>query len=170
MIFTALMAVCGVACVNAQVKEEFRQSQTRVQEPMQDVYIRPHVAEIQMIKETRSKWGPYPDLIQYDITQITQAMLENAKVNAAYRAAEEEQADIILGATFLIVNRQKGKGVDVYVNGYPGKYVKWHAFGDVKNGGAQDAEWVNTLFNGLTTRTSREVATREDSKTQSIKK
>lgn len=168
LVFTAAMAIFSVACANAQGKEEFRQSQTRIQEPLQDVYIRPQVAELEMISTKRVEWLPKTYLTQYSLAEITQEMLENAKANAAYDAAKEEDADIILAATFLIKNNPKGKGVQIIVNGFPAKYVNWHKFGDTKYG--DDSKWVSTLFEGLMTRTNREASTREESHNKTVKR
>lgn len=169
LVFTAAMAILGLASANAQVREEFRQSQTRIQEPLQDVYIRPQVAELKMINPgKRSEWLPKIYLTQYSLNEITQDMLENAKANAAYDAAKEEDADIILAATFLIKNNPKGKGVEITVTGFPAKYVNWHQFGQA--GYESDANWVGTLFQGLMTRTNREASTREESHNKTVKR
>ena len=78
------------------------------------------------------------------LNEINAVMLENAKANAAYKAAMLEGADIILGATFYVTNNKKLKGLDVVVRGYPAKYVNFHNYGENPN----DSKWIEPLQEG----------------------
>ena len=131
-------------------KVEFRQAQTRVIEPMQDVYIRPLVADLEIIKNTRQKYMPSAQFINKKLTDITYPELEDAKILATYQAAVQEDAEVIVGATYEVRNHidEKGKvsefGVDIIVSGYPAKYTNWHKMGEQ----AEDIKWVPQLLEG----------------------
>lgn len=128
--------------VSAQV--EYEHAQTRIQEGMSEFFVRPMVAELQMLKSECQEWpafNVFPGLALSDINAI---MLENAKANAAYKAAMLAGADIILGATFYVTNNKKQKGLDVVVRGYPAKYVKFHNYGE----NPDDSKWIEPLQEG----------------------
>lgn len=146
LLFSVLMAF---ATSGFSQKVEFRQAQTRVIEPMQDVFVRPLVADLQILKEERQT---YPVSWQFQnkrISDITVADLQDAKILAAYQAAVQEDADVIVGATFEVRNHEeKGKssdlGIDIIVRGYPAKYINWHKMGE----DSTDKDWVPMLIDG----------------------
>ena len=98
--------------MHAQAK--FEHAQTRIQEGMSEFFVRPMVAELQMINKDCQEWSfnIFPGV---SLSEISTAMLENAKANAAFKAAKLAGADIILGATFYVINNEKAKGLDVTV-------------------------------------------------------
>lgn len=128
----------------AQAK--FEHAQTRIQEGMSEFFVRPMVAELQMLSTECQEW-PFNIFPGVSLSDINATMLENAKANAAFRAAKLAGADIILGATFFVTNNEKTKGLDVTVRGYPAKYVKFHNYGDGQLG-ADDSKWIEPLQNG----------------------
>ena len=69
----------------AQAK--FEHAQTRIQEGMSEFFVRPMVAELQMINKDCQEWSfnIFPGV---SLSEISTAMLENAKANAAFKAAK----------------------------------------------------------------------------------
>lgn len=107
-----LLLCCGVLSMNAQAK--FEHAQTRIQEGMSEFFVRPVVAELQMLEKECQEWT-FNVLPGVSLGEINMNMLENAKANAAFKAAKLAGADIILGATFYVTNNEKMKGLDVTV-------------------------------------------------------
>ena len=148
-------------------KVEYRQAQTRVIEPMQDVYIRPLVADLEIIKDKRQKYMPSSQFLSRKLTDLTMADIEDAKILATYQAAVQEDADIIVGATYEVRNHidEKGKpseyGIDIIVSGYPAKYTNWHKMGE----NPSDEKWVGHLIDGQNSRRLGD----SDRKTEAIK-
>lgn len=144
IVLTVMCAIC-----NAQ-KVEFRSAQIRVQDPMLDVYVRPLVADLEIIKKDRQKYPPSAQFLDKKLTDLTVNDIEDAKVLATYQAAIQEDADVIVGATYEVRNHidEKGKvsdyGLDVIVSGYPAKYTNWHKMGE----NAQDEKWIPHLIDG----------------------
>ena len=99
--FTLLLLAGSIASMHAQAK--FEHAQTRIQEGMSEFFVRPMVAELQMINKDCQEWSfnIFPGV---SLSEISTAMLENAKANAAFKAAKLAGADIILGATFYVIN------------------------------------------------------------------
>lgn len=164
LLFGIAFAIC--ASTYAQ-KVEYRQAQTRVIEPMQDVYIRPLVADLEIIKNTRQKYLPSSQFLNKKLVDLTFADIEDAKILATYQAAVQEDADIIVGATYEVRNHidDKGKpseyGIDIIVSGYPAKYTNWHKMGE----NPSDEKWVKHLIDGQNSRRSGD----SDKKTEAIK-
>lgn len=125
---------------------KFEHAQTRIQEGMSEFFVRPMVAELQMLSTDCQEW-PFNIFPGVPLSDINATMLENAKANAAFRAAKLAGADIILGATFFVTNNEKAKGLDVTVRGYPAKYVNFHNYGEGQRG-ADDSKWIDPLQNG----------------------
>lgn len=141
---TLLLICCAVTSMQAQTK--FEQAQTRIQEGMSEFFVRPVVAELQMINTECQEWT-FNVLTGVNINDISLPMLENAKANAAFKAAKGVGADVILAATFYVINNEQTKGLDVTVRGYPAKYVKFHNYGEGQQG-AEDAKWIVPLQEG----------------------
>ena len=83
---------------------------------MSEFFVRPVVAELQMLEKECQEWT-FNVLPGVSLNEINMNMLENAKANAAFKAAKLAGADIILGATFYVTNNEKMKGLDVTVRG-----------------------------------------------------
>ena len=125
----------------------FQQAQTRVIEPLQDVFVRPLVADLEIIKPERQEYPVSWEFSHKKLTEMTVQELEDAKTLAAYKAAALSDADVIVGATFQVRNHtENGKpteyGVDVIVRGYPAKYTNWHNMGSKP----EDEKWVTHLL------------------------
>lgn len=136
----AIILICFVATAMGQTK--FEQSQARIIEPKQDVFIKPLVAEIQILNsQTRQDFGPY----EYEVSSIdnlSYEQLDNFKTRSLYKAAREADADIIVAATFNARSDEKGKKVIIEVSGFPGKYVNFRTA--KKEDG--DYEWITTVY------------------------
>lgn len=143
LFLTLMLLGCAAICYS---QTKFEHAQTRIQEGMSEFFIRPMVAELQMIGSECKEWT-FNVLPGVQLSNVSVPMLENAKANAAYKAAKMEGADIILGVTFYVVNNEEKKGLDVTVRGYPAKYVNFHNFGDGQKG-ADDAKWIEPLQDG----------------------
>ncbi len=137
------LSLAFLFCMNyANAQTDFEHSQTRIQEGMSEFFVRPMVAELEMLTKECYEWPAIDEYPGVPMSEMTSQMLENAKANAAWKAAHSKGADIILGATFHVVNNKKKKGLTVIVRGYPAKYVKFHNFG------TEDKEWIDQLQNG----------------------
>lgn len=153
-------------------KIEYQEAQTRVIEPMQDVYVRPMVADLDIIKKTRQTYGPTLFMANYKLVDILQSenALEQAKILATYEAAKQENADVIVGATYYVTHHvENGKvseyGVEITVNGYPARYVNWHKMGEDAN----DKTWVPNLIEGQRARALVNSSKAADQKTEAVK-
>lgn len=123
---------------------EYEESQSRILEPLQDVYIRPLVADMQLLKNSRQTYGPFLFNKGVDISKITIENVDNAKKNAAYNAAQIDDADLIVGAVFRVTSAEKGGGIYVEVSGFPVKYTNWHLLGE---NGDDDYKWLQSMTN-----------------------
>lgn len=150
-----LLLIAAMACGiygRASAQTEYEHSQARIQEATSDFFVRPMVAELKMLKEECQEYGPFNIYPGVAFSDITINHVTDAKANAAYKAAMVAGADIILGATFNVVNgKGKNKGLDVIVRGYPAKYVNFHSFGDAAKG-KDDEKWIKILLENERTR------------------
>lgn len=166
----SVLAVVFTMGVYAQSNVRFQQSQTRIIEPLQDVYVRPLVVDLEIIKSERQVYGPFAEYLDKDVSQISMAELDNAKKNAVYNAAIIDDADVIVAATFDVRTPEKGKGILITVRGYPAKYTNWRKVSangiDPETGKSiNDYEWLEkSLFNGLKIRS----ITKGDDKTEAV--
>ena len=77
--FIALFAFIGIMGAQAQ-KVEFRQSQSRMLEPVQEVFVRPLVVDLKVLTDTRQEttW-PFPDVKVTDMTVTDLEMFKGLK-------------------------------------------------------------------------------------------
>lgn len=121
-LFAFVAVVLGLPqYVAAQSKGEYRQSQSRMIEPQQQVFVRPLVVDLRVTTTERQKavW-PFPDV---DIFKMTVQDVENLKINALYLTSQKLDADVIVAPTFDI--RTVKKGIEITVIGFPAKYENW---------------------------------------------
>ena len=141
----------AISSVGYAQKVQFEQAQSRILEPIQDVFVRPMVAEMKMLSTELKVYMASWQFQEKKITDLSWQDIRDAKANAAFHAAISDGADIIVGATYYVRNHvdEKGRpsdhGIDVIVRGYPAKYVNWHSLGDAKYS-ASDEKWVNQLI------------------------
>ena len=146
-----LAAICFSA-INAAGQEQnaagqeqtypYEESQARLIEPKQDVFIVPLVADIQMLTQVRQDYGPF----NFDINALSTTSIEEInqfKTNALYKAARKADADVIVAATFNVHSDPKGKKMIVYVSGYPGKFIN---FRPLKLDKPEDYEWISVVY------------------------
>ena len=127
---------------SAMGQTQFEQAQSRLIEPKQDVFIKPLVAEIEIMEgQQRQDYGPYTYPIK-SVETLTFDELENIKARALHRATKEAKGDIIVAATFKTYSDEKGKNVIVEISGFPGKYVNFRTA--KKEDG--DYEWITTVY------------------------
>ncbi len=166
----SLLIIASLAMGVYAQQVKFQQSQTRIIEPLQDVYVRPLVVDLEIIKTDRQVYGPFTEYMDKDVTQISLAELDDAKKNAAYNAAIIDDADVIVAATFDVRTPEKGKGILITVRGYPAKYTNWRKVSangtDPETGKpVNDYEWLeNSLFEGLKIRS----ITKSEDKTEAL--
>lgn len=118
-------------------KGEYRQSQSRMIEPQQEVFVRPLVVDLHVITESRQKasWN-FPDA---DITRMTVLDMSNLKANALYLTAQKFDADVIVAASFDI--RSVKKGLEITVIGFPAKYTNWKVASK-----EEDYKWIKEIY------------------------
>lgn len=133
-----LMAMFGLSqTVMAQTKDEYRQSQSRMLEPQQQVFVRPLVVDLKVTTTERQKavW-PFPDV---DINKMTTQDVENLKINSLYLTAQKFDADVIVAATFDV--RTVKKGLEITVIGFPAKYENWKVATK-----EEDYKWIEDVY------------------------
>lgn len=132
---TALLGLSQTA--TAQTKGEYRQSQSRLLEPTQQVFVRPLVVDLQVTTDERQKavW-PFPDV---DIFKMTTVDVDNLKINALYLTAQKFDADVIVAPTFDI--RTVKKGIEITVIGFPAKYTNWKVATR-----EEDYKWIEEVY------------------------
>ena len=121
----------------AQTKDEYRQSQGRMLEPQQQVFVRPLIVDLNVTTAERQKavW-PFPDV---DINKMTTSDVENLKVNSLYLTAQKYDADVIVAPTFDV--RTVKKGIEITVIGFPAKYENWQV---AKK--EEDYKWIEDVY------------------------
>ncbi len=143
MMFMTLLLLGVSQNVMAQ-KVEYRQSQSRMLEPVQEVFVKPLVVDLQVLSETRQKatW-PFPDV---KVTEMTVGDVETMKANALYLTAQKYDADVIVAASFDI--RTVKKGLEVTVIGFPARYVNWKVAEK-----EEDYKWIKEVYDLRTIKT-----------------
>lgn len=121
----------------AQTRNEYRQSQSRMVEPQQQVFVRPLVVDLRVTTDERQKaiW-PFPDV---DINKMTVGDVANLKINAMYLTAQKFDADVIVAPTFDI--RTVKKGIEITVIGFPAKYENWQVASQ-----ESDYKWIQDVY------------------------
>ncbi len=111
--------------ISAQVRI-FEESQARIVEPELKVYIRPLIADLEVLNgQERMHYGPYEFTIK-SIDNFTENDLENFKATSMQRAALQSEADLIIGATFnTYIEETNPKVVKIEIFGFPAKYVNF---------------------------------------------
>ena len=135
MLFMALLL--GVSQNIMAQKVDYRQSQSRMLEPQQQVFVRPLVVDLNVTTNERQKavW-PFPDV---DITKMTVQDVANLKINALYLTAQKFDADVIVAPTFDI--RTVKKGIEITVIGFPAKYQNWKVATK-----EEDYQWIEDVY------------------------
>ena len=146
-----LMSVMSLG-IYAQKILEFHLEQSRTIEPIQQVLVKPLVADLKMLKKEMVTYPVSWQLQGTKIGEIKEIELENAIKSAIHQAAVSDGADVIVASTYEVRNHleydKKGNGVmsemgiDIIVRGYPAKYENFRPFDE-----KQDLNWSNVLIN-----------------------
>ena len=140
-----LMLMCGMSvfCTMAQVRT-FEESQSRILEPEQKVYIRPLVADLEVLNnQKRMSFGPY--IYEMSSKSINESDLVNLKATSVFKAALSADADLILGATFnVFVESSEPNTVKIEVIGFPAKYVNFRPIGSEEK--VDDYELIRVVY------------------------
>jgi hypothetical protein len=146
----------------------YEESQARLIEPKQDVFVVPLVADIEVLdNQTRQDYGPYRlDPKPLLSTMTFEEIIDNLKARALYMAAREADADLIVAATFNVKPDQKEKVMIINVSGYPSKYIN---FRPLKLEKAEDYEWIQVVY-PATYRTQAEKQVNEAEKEKAARK
>lgn len=126
----------GVAQNAMAQKVDYRQSQSRMLEPQQQVFVRPLVVDLNVITTERQK-AVWP--FEGDITKMTTQDIYNLKINALYLTAQKMDADVIVAPTFDI--RTVKKGIEITVIGFPAKYENWKVATK-----EEDYKWIEDVY------------------------
>lgn len=126
----AMSMMCGLLAFIAMAQTRtFEESQSRIAEPELKVYIRPMVADLEVLNDQkRMKFGPY----EYEVNTklFNDDDLTNLKATSVYKAALSADADVIVGAIFnTYVEDSEPDVVKIEVIGFPAKYVNFRPLG-----------------------------------------
>lgn len=127
------LMLLGTLCCAAQKKEKdqklFEESSARMIQPQVKVFITPQVCDMQMLSTDREEYGPYQFEIK-SLDQTTNAMLDNCKARALYRATMETGADALIEPLYnCYVLSSNDKIMCIELSGYPVKYVNFRKLG-----------------------------------------
>ena len=152
-IYLTLLTTLFALSVSAQKFAEIHNVQSRMIEPIQQVLVKPLVAEIKIIKNELVTFPPSWQLRGVSSLDIYKderdhgSMIESAVKSAIHEAAQREGADMIVGVTYEVRNHsEKGNvdyenGIDIIISGYPAKYTNWRTFDE-----SQDMKWSEILI------------------------
>ncbi|MBE6314887.1 MAG: hypothetical protein E7079_08065 [Bacteroidales bacterium] len=126
----AMSMMCGLLAFIAMAQTRtFEESQSRIAEPELKIYIRPMVADLEVLNnQKRMKFGPY----KYEVNAkvVTEDDLVNLKATSVYKAAQSSDADVIVGAIFnTYIEDSAPNVVNIEVIGFPAKYVNFRPLG-----------------------------------------
>ena len=148
-----LLAALATINVSAQKFAEIHNVQSRMIEPIQQVLVKPLVAEIKILKNELVTFPPSWQLRGVNSLDIYKderdngRLIESAVKSAIHEAAQREGADMLVGVTYEVRNHtEKGKvdyenGIDIIISGYPAKYTNWRTFDE-----NQDMKWSEILI------------------------
>lgn len=132
----ATVAMLAPQVALAQQKGEYRQSQTRMLEPMQQVFVRPLVVDLRVVSPTKvsDTW-----VIPAKVDQITLAAISDAKIMALYQSNQKHESDVMVAPTFDI--RTVKEGLQITVTGFPAVYENWQIAR-----AESDYEWIEDVY------------------------
>ncbi len=146
LLSTIALVYSFAAMGQTKEKNEYEQSQSRIIEPKQDVFIVPLVADIEILdNQVRQEYGPYEFDVPAGVETLSYDMLEEHKKSSLYRAAKEANADLIVAATFNVyAKKMKGKIISIELSGYPGKYINFRSV--IKDNKDGDYQWIPIIY------------------------
>ncbi len=119
---------------NAQKVVEYRESQSRLAEPVMGVYITPLVADL----EVDTIKGKIKDPWEFTNREVDalKGEVSNLRARALFLSTDKHHADVIVAASFDIKSKDDGTGYEVTVIGYPAKYKNW------RTAVSTDNDWI----------------------------
>jgi hypothetical protein len=144
LLLTMLICLLAGNAAGQQI-DSYNESQARLIEPKQDVFVVPLVADIQVLdNQTRQDYGPYKYDLKTLVASTFEEAINNIKARALYTAAREADADLIVAATFNVKSDDKVKNLMIVnVSGYPGKYINFRPLNLEK---AEDYDWIRVVY------------------------
>ncbi len=143
--FLCLILLTALTCFAQKKKtvepqKTLEQAIARSVEPEIKVFIRPKIAEIEMLSTEKMEYGPYKFALK-DPENLSQYLIEQLKVIALFRATKEAGADILVGSLYdIYILDNDSKTLYIDLSGYPAKYVNF------KNIEGEDVNMVNTVY------------------------
>lgn len=146
LLLIMLLTIAGIGSGYAQTKVEVREAQARLIEPVQNVYIKPLTAELELIKgKGENGKDKIRDTWYYTMRDVDalSGNTENIRKDALFKSAIKHSADVIVAAIFELKPSDpaihKGQeGYEVTVYGYPAIYTNW------KTAASEDDQWIRT--------------------------
>lgn len=145
-----LLAVVSMGAT-AQKVMEFHLEQARAIEPIQQVLVRPLVADMKILRKEIVTYPASWQLQGRKIDDIKEYELDNAIKSALHQAALSDGADLLVASTYEVRNHmeydKKGNGIisewgiDIIVRGYPAKYENFREFN-----ASTDLDWAKVLI------------------------
>ncbi len=134
--FLFLAVICSTQVMAQQkITQEFRDAQARVADGVAQVYIKPTVAEVQLINNGQRIKKTY-SLTSAEVNGMN-GSVANIRAYASFLASEEFNCDIILSPLYMIKNDKDTNIYYVTVVGYPARFANWAPVKDT------DWQWID---------------------------
>ncbi len=136
--FIFLFILIGGCCIQGYAQKtvhKFRDAQARAGDAVTQVFVKPTVVSVEMIKEkgrVKDEWT----LSREEVEVAMKGELDNIRAWGTYLSTMKHECDVIMGATYKIEDNQEAEGYTVTVVGYPGRFVDWHPATEA------DYEWI----------------------------
>lgn len=147
--YLTLLMVLVALSASAQKYVDIHTVQSRAMEPMQQVLVKPLVADLKIIKNEKVTFPPswqFKGIKCIDIYKEEKA-IENAIKTAIHEAAQREDADMIVGMNYEVRSHTENgvvnyeNGIDIIISGYPAKFTNWRTFNE-----KEDIGWATILI------------------------
>ena len=132
LFITVLMSMIGISQMDAQ-SVKYRESQARLSEPVMGTYVKPLIADLEVIN-TSGIDLPL-DFTMEEVDELGKNSA-NLKARVLFLACDTFKVDVIVAATFDIVSKPNNTGYRVRVKGYPARYKNW------RTATSTDYEWI----------------------------
>ncbi len=147
--YLTLLMVLVALSASAQKYVDIHTVQSRAMEPMQQVFVKPLVADLNIIKNEKVTFPPSWQLKGIKSIDIYNKddVIQNAIMSAIHEAAQREGADMIVGMTYEVRSHTENgvvdyeNGIDIIISGYPAKYTNWRTFNE-----KEDIGWATVII------------------------
>ncbi len=151
LLLIMLLTTANINGMYAQSKVEFRDSQARSLEPIQNAYVKPLIVEL-VVDQNKGKitdnW-----IFTNKAVNALNGDIKEMRARALFNSTQKHNADVIVAVTFDIASLEDGTGYEVKVIGYPANYKGWNT------AKPEDYEWI---------RMEKTLTTNEKDKIQAI--